>query len=283
MDMEEEQMNKGLKIALPVASAVAAAALAVYAVAPGRAEENKKAPFMGRNIAHRGLHRTDGSVAENSLSAFRAAVDGGYSIECDVRLTRDGRLVVFHDEDTQRMCSQPGKVEEMNWPELARLRLGQTQETMPLLAEVLETADGKVPVVVELKSGGDDAQLCERVYELLRCYSGPVCVQSFNPLILRWWRKNAPEILRGQLSAPAKRLGGVGRVRAFALSNLLSNFLCRPQFISYGVCGRKMPLMARLCGALGAMKFCWTSRDWSAEDYADTVIFEFYRPRIKFR
>lgn len=277
-------MRKALKTALPIASAfAAAAAVTVFAVAPGSAEESKKLPFMGRNIAHRGLHRTDGSVAENSMSAFRAAVDGGYGIECDVRLTRDGRVVVFHDEDTGRMCAQPGKVEEMNYPELARLRLGQTRDRMPLLADVLAVADGKVPVVLELKSGGRDTELCERVYELIRCYSGAVCVQSFNPLILRWWRKNAPEILRGQLSAPAKKLGGVSRLRALALANLLGNFLCRPQFISYGVCGKKMPLMARLCSALGAMKFCWTSRDWSAEDYADTVIFEFYRPRIRFK
>lgn len=277
-------MKKAMKIALPIASVLAsAAAVTVFAVAPGRAEESKKAPFMGRNIAHRGLHRTDGSVAENSLSAFRAAVDGGYAIECDVRLTRDGRVVVFHDEDTQRMCARQGRVEELNWSELSKLRLGQTQDTVPLLSDVLAVADGKVPVVLELKSGGRDTELCERVYELIRCYSGPVCVQSFNPLLLRWWRKNAPEILRGQLSAPAKKLGGVSRPRAFALANLLGNFLCRPQFISYGVCGKKLPLMARLCGAMGAMKLCWTSRDWSSEDYADAVIFEFYRPRIRFK
>ena len=277
-------MKKGFKIAVPIVSALAAgAALAVFAAAPGSAREEKKAPFMGRNIAHRGLHKADGSVEENSLTAFRAAVDGGYGIECDVRLTRDGKLAVFHDEDTQRMCARPGRVEELSWTELARLRLGRTEEGIPLLEDVLRIADGKVPVVLELKSGTCDMELCERVYRLLRCYSGPVCVQSFNPLILRWWWKNAPEILRGQLSAPAKRLGGVGRVRAFALANLLSNFLCRPQFISYGVCGRKMPLMVQLCGALGAMKFCWTSRDWSSEDYADAVIFEFYRPRIRYR
>ncbi|MCM1149357.1 MAG: glycerophosphodiester phosphodiesterase [Butyricicoccus sp.] len=277
-------MKKALKIALPIASALAAAAaVTVFAAAPGRARESKKAPFMGRNIAHRGLHRTDGSVAENSLSAFRAAVDGGYAIECDVRLTRDGRAVVFHDEDTGRMCASPGKVEEMNWSELSKLRLGRTRDTVPLLSDVLAVAGGKAPVVLELKSGGRDTELCERVYELVRCYSGPVCVQSFNPLLLRWWRKNAPEILRGQLSAPEKKLGGVSRLRAFALANLLGNFLCRPQFISYGVCGKRLPLMVRLCSALGAMKFCWTSRDRSSEDYADAVIFEFYRPRIRFK
>ena len=277
-------MKKGLRIAIEVASALGAgAALAVLAVAPGRAEEEKKAPFMGRNIAHRGLHTADGSVAENSLTAFTDAMDGGYGIECDVRLTRDGRLVVFHDGDTRRMCAVPGRIEDMDWPELARLRLGRTQEGIPLLEDVLRTVGGRVPVVLELKSGARDAELCRLVYGQLRRYSGPVCVQSFNPLIVRWWRKNAPEILRGQLSAPAKRLDGVGPAGAFALEKLLSNFLCRPQFISYGVCGRKMPLMARLCGALGAMKFCWTSRDWSAEDYADAVIFEFYRPRIRFK
>lgn len=277
-------MNKALKIILPIAGAAAAAAgLTAFAVAPGRADEDKKAPFMGRNIAHRGLHKTDKSVPENSLAAFRNAVDNGYGVELDVRLSADGRLMVFHDEDLERMCHVKGRVEDMTYLELRRLRLAGSEEGIPLLSQVLELIDGKAPAILELKGTQRREELCGHVYDMLRCYRGQVCVESFDPLIVRWWRKNAPEVLRGQLSCTADSFSeGTGRLQALVMSNLLLNFLGRPQFIAYGVCRRK-PLLVRLCEKLGAMKVTWTSRDWAAEEYSDTVIFEFYRPRIKFK
>lgn len=277
-------MKKALKAALAVTgTAAAAAGLAAYLIAPGKAGEEKKAPFMGANIAHRGLHRVDKTVPENSLSAFRDAVESGYGVEFDVHITADGRLVVFHDDDLERMCGVRKKIEDMSYEELKRCRLAGTEETIPLLSQVLETVGGKTPIVLELKRGGKNTELCERVYELLRLYRGDVCVESFDPFILRWWRKNAPEVLRGQLSCRREEFGaGAGRVQGFLLANLLTNFLCRPQFIAYGLCERK-PLTVRLCEKLGAMRVCWTSRDLSHEEDNDTVIFEYYRPRVRFK
>lgn len=276
-------MNKALKIALPIAGAAAAAGLTAFLIAPGRAAEEKKAPFVGANIAHRGLHKMDKTAPENSLTAFRDAVESGYGVEFDVHITADGRLVVFHDDDVKRMCGVEGKIEEMSYAQLSRLRLGNTDEKIPLLGEVLALIGGRTPIVLELKRGGHNAELCERVYEMLRVYSGQVCVESFDPFIVRWWRRNAPEVLRGQLSCrPNEFKGETNKLSAFALGHLLTNFLGRPQFIAYGICEKK-PLLVRLCEKMGAMRVCWTSRELSHEADNDTVIFEYYRPRVRFR
>lgn len=276
-------MNKALKIALPLAGAAAAVGVTAFMIAPGKAAGEKKAPFMGANIAHRGLHKIDRTVPENSLAAFRAAVESGYGVEFDVHITADGRLVVFHDDDLQRMCGVEGRIGEMTYVQLKRLHLGGTDEGIPLLGDVLALIGGKVPVVLELKQGERNNELCERVYEMLRVYSGPVCIESFDPTIVRWWRKNAPEVLRGQLSCRPEEFGAeTGKLGAFALGHLLTNFLCRPQFIAYGVCEKK-PLLVRLCEKMGAMRFCWTSRELKHEEDNDAVIFEYYRPRAKFK
>lgn len=277
-------MNKFLKYALPAVGITAAAAgVTAFLVAPGRAPEEKKAPFLGANIAHRGLHTRDRAVPENSLAAFRAAVERGYGIELDVHITTDGRLVVFHDDSLWRMCGLEKCIDECSWEELQGLRLAGTEEQIPLLAQVLALVGGKTPIVLELKRGPRNRALCEEVRTLLRNYEGDVCVESFDPRIVRWWRKNAPEVLRGQLSCPQQQFSeALSRPKAAILSRLLTNFLCRPQFVAYGLEGKK-PWTVRLCEAMGAMKVCWTSHTPSHEDDNDTVIFEFYRPMRRFK
>lgn len=276
-------MNKLLKTALPVAGVAAVgAAVLLFAVAPGRANQEQKAPFMGRNIAHRGLHTIDKSVPENSLAAFRAAVEHGYGVELDVHLTCDDRLVVFHDDTLERMCGVEGRVADFTYARLSALSLANTGETIPLLSQVLAVLGGKVPLVLEIKRSKRNRATCEQVRAMLRCYRGAYCVESFDPMVVRWWRENAPEVLRGQLSCQKEKLTDISKVKAFLLSHLLTNFLCRPQFIAYGICEKK-PWTVRLCEKLGAMRVAWTGRDWKSEETHDTVIFEFYRPRIRFK
>ena len=277
-------MNKALKIALPIlGTAAAATAAAAFMIAPAKASKEAKAPFMGANIAHRGLHKADKSIPENSLAAFRAAVEGGYGVEFDVHITKDGHLVVFHDDDTRRMCGVNASVEELTLAQLQKLYLAGSDQRIPSLGEVLAVIDGQVPIILEIKRGGRNAELCRRVYEMLMCYKGEVCVESFDPFIVRWWYKNAPEILRGQLSGTPDKLGsGTSRLNAFLVGNCLTNFLCRPNFIAYGLCEKK-PLTVRLAEKLGAMKVCYTSHGYAAEESNECVIFEFYRPRPKYK
>ena len=278
-------MKRFWKYALPTAGAAAAAlGIAAFFTAPGHAAAEKKAPFIGANIAHRGLHTRDRAVPENSLAAFRDAVERGYGVEFDVHITMDRELVVFHDDTLTRMCGADLRIDDVLRKDLDNYVLAGTEEKIPSLAEVLELIGGRTPIVLELKRGSQNRLLCEKVRAALLDYTGPVCVESFDPRIVAWWRKNAPEVLRGQLSCSMSGYDNeISKPLAFALSRLLTNFISRPHFVAYGVDGGKKPLTVRLCEALGAMKVCWTSHDPSHEDHNDTVIFEFYRPRRKFK
>lgn len=262
---------------------LAAAGAVAYLIAPGRAPKDQRAVFEGRNYAHRGLHKVDKSVPENSLPAFDAAARIGYGIELDVHITKDGELVVFHDDDLMRVCGVGGRVEDMTWATLSELRLCGTPYGIPKLSQVLSVVGNRSPIIVELKRGDRDRELCQKTYEALKAYGGRYCVESFDPFIVRWFYKHAPEVMRGQLaSPPAEMAKGTNKYAAFAVGNLLTNFLCRPHFIAYDLKGRK-PLLARLSEKLGAMKVAWTSQDWNNEEGHDAVIFQYYRPRVKYK
>ncbi|PKM73576.1 MAG: glycerophosphodiester phosphodiesterase [Firmicutes bacterium HGW-Firmicutes-16] len=260
---------------------LAAAGFVAYLVAPDKVSKDKCTPFTGRNYAHRGLHNIDKTVPENSLSAFAAAAAIGYGVELDVHITRDGKLVVIHDGDTKRVCGFNGIVEEMTWDELSKLRLFETEYGIPLLSEVLEVMGTQCPVIIELKRGVRNRELCEKTYALMRKYDGRYCVESFDPRIVAWFRHHAPEVLRGQLASdPIEMAKDTNKLSAFAVGNLLTNFLSRPNFIAYGL-GRK-PLIVKLCEKMGAMKVAWVAKDSTYEKTNDAVIFEHYIPSVKF-
>lgn len=274
-------MNSRKKVMLALAAA-AAAALPVYLSAPGRATKRQKSPFFGRNFAHRGLHSRDRKVPENSLEAFRIASESGYGVELDVQLSRDGRVVVFHDDTLDRVCKVHARVDQMDYSELKQMSLNGSDCGIPLFTEVLDVINGRVPIICELKNGRRNRELCEKTYSILSDYRGDVCIESFNPMIVAWFRFHARDIVRGQLAQPIKGYKGSQSLpMAFILSNLLMNFLCRPQFISYRI-GYKPPLVY-LVYALGAMRFCWTSHEPRNEAGNDGVIFEFYKPKPFFK
>ena len=280
-------MNRGFsqklrKAALIGSGAAIAAGLPLFLLAPGAVTKRQKAPFFGRNFAHRGLHCEDRSVPENSLEAFRLASRAGYGAEMDVRLTKDGQVVVFHDDTLERMCGVPGRVDEKSYDELKLLTLAGTNQRIPLLTEVLETYGGRGPLIVEIKTGPRNRELCEKTYAILSDYPGEVCIESFNPMIVRWFRLHGKDLVRGQLATQTWEYDdSVSRPTAFLLSHCLLNFLSRPQFIAYHTGYR--PLSTRLCEAMGAMRFCWTSHNERAERRRDGVIFEFYRPQLRFK
>lgn len=276
-------MNKQLSaVKIAALAAGTAAGVLVFLVAPGRARKTQKSPFLRRNFAHRGLHKRDKSVPENSLAAFERAASYGYGIELDVQLSKDGQVVVFHDDTLNRVCGVDARVDSKTLAELRQLRLCGTEQTIPLFSEVLKTVRGRGALIVELKNGRRNKELCEKTYALLRRYSGDYCIESFNPFIVRWFMRNAPEVLRGQLACPPEDYNGeTNPAAALLLGNGLTNFLCRPQFMAYKL-GKK-PLPVRLSELLGAMRVCWTSHEWADEKFHDAVIFEFYKPFPKFK
>ena len=273
------------------AAAAAAAALAglgyllVWFLLHGRRDGPGWEKLEGFRYAHRGLHGP--GVPENSLAAFRRAAEAGYGAELDVHLTRDGRLVVIHDGDLERMCGVPGRVAEKTAEELAALRLAGSEEHIPLLEEVLPLFAGRAPLVVELKAerGNADA-LAAAACRLLDKYRVTYCIESFDPRCLMWLWANRPDVVRGQLSENFRRHGDAenlpGVVR-WVLSNLLLNARTRPDFIAYRFEDRKS-LSLRLCrGLYGAQEFSWTIRSKETMDAAERdgalVIFECFDPR----
>ncbi len=227
-------------------------------IAP-RARRRAVAPFL-RPYAHRGLW--GGDVPENSLAAFRAAIERGYAIELDVQLSKDGTVVVFHDYTLARMCGKEANLADLTAGELREYRLGDTDERIPTFAEVLEAVDGKVPLLIELKGENGNTALCPAVAAQLDGYRGAWCVESFNPLLLRWFKKHRPHAVRGLLSTDLIREKKSGsRALNFALSALLLTFLCRPAFHAWD---RHYPRRVALrCGikCFGAASFVYTVKD----------------------
>ena len=252
----------------------------LWAIRPGRAD---MAAFKGHYYAHRGLHSQERGIAENTLEAFARAAFYGYGIELDVRLTSDQQVVVFHDDTLARATGVDIRIDELTLEQLKEYSLFATVGKIPLFRDVLRVAGGKVPLIVEVKSGPQNALLCQKTWELLQEYSGPYCVESFHPGIVRWFRKNAPQVVRGQLASDmTKEDNGLSRTSRFMLTYMLSNFMARPQFIAYNhkdSSNRSFRLCRRL---YHANTVAWTLRSKKELEEArasfDLFIFENFLP-----
>lgn len=237
--------------------------------------------YKSVKYAHRGLH--NGVRAENSMSAFRAAVEAGFGIELDVRLSSDGELMVFHDDTLDRMTNEKGRVDSRTAKELSEITLGGTSDTIPKFSEVLRLVDGRVPLLVEIKEEQGKYGVTEKTAELLREYKGEFIIESFNPLALARVKEIMPEIPRGFLSqnflSDKKYRGFV----YFLLQNLLLNVICRPDFIAYNHRDYKNAALRLVRSTFGVPTLAWTVRSEREEQEAikhgfDSVIFEKYTP-----
>ncbi len=247
--------------------------LYLYAIRPSVDKRNAFNELKVHYYAHRGLHDDNKEVPENSLKAFELAVQSGHGMELDVQLSADGEVVVFHDEDTKRLCGVDKKVSQLTYAELCEMRLADTDEKIPLFSELLKTVDGKTPLIVELKPYNDVDKLCRAVNKLLDGYDGLYCIESFNPFVVEWYRKNHPNVIRGQLSCKFK-----AGLKFFLVEMLLTNIVTRPDFIAYNHRDRNN-LSLTLCRKLfGANTVAWTIRSQdelnSAKNHFDLFIFE---------
>lgn len=220
--------------------------LYVYALS-GRTGFTDFRDFKNIRFAHRGLHG-DG-VPENSLMAFKSAIDGGYGSELDIHLLADGELAVIHDHSLKRTANADVNIEELTVEDLNKYCLEGTTEKIPTLKEVLALYDGKYPLIIELKPTNENyQQLCLTAACLLKKYKGKYCIESFDPRCVRWFKKHSPQIIRGQLSknhlkSKNSKLSFFSKV---VMTLLLTNFLTKPDFVAYKFDDRNS-LSFRIC------------------------------------
>ena len=196
-------------------------------------------PLMGYDYAHRGLWNTNDpgeqNRPENSLAAFRAAVDKGYGIELDVHRTKDGALVVHHDDSLKRMTGVDIRIADSTLADVRACKL-PNGEPIPTYDEVLDVVAGRIPMVVEVKvEQGNHAELCRAVNERMQRYTGPWCLESFSPSAVKWFRLNAPEVIRGQLAFDHAGQGKTAFLflRNLGIATMLQNWYARPDFIAF--------------------------------------------------
>ena len=242
------------------------AALALFLTAPGLHRRRRMARWQGMRFAHRGLH--GGDRVENTLPAFHAACENGYGMELDIQFSRDGRVVVFHDDTLLRLTGDRRRVSACTLEELKAFRLkGVEDARVPTLREVLDLVDGRTPLLIELKSGKNNALLCQRLMEHLKDYRGEYLVESFNPMIVWWFRRHAPQIVRGQLVCPMRGYRhSAGKISAFFMAGLLLNVFSRPDFVAYDVNAQRFfsPHFQRFC--FKTPMAAWTVRRQEIED-----------------
>ena len=228
--------------------------------------------LLTRPIAHRGLHNEE--YPENSLGAFQRCIDKNYPIELDVRLLNDNTLVVFHDDTLARMTGLDGYVSQINKEDLKNCKLNKTNFVIPTFREVLDLVDGKVPILIELKTANSSVGPLEKILtDTLTDYTGEYAVQSFNPFSVGWFTEHYPDIIRGQLSCSYKN-SDMPFWKKMYLKRMNYNKKNKPDFISYDFHDFPNKYLDKFDGPILA----WTVRNEKhlemAKKYADNIIFE---------
>ncbi|MFP4186956.1 MAG: glycerophosphodiester phosphodiesterase family protein [Acholeplasmataceae bacterium] len=235
-------------------------------------------------IAHRGLHTNDGSVPENSLLAYQKALERGFAIELDVNILKDGTVVCFHDKDLARLTGDRRLLKDVTYDDIRDLRLLDTDERIPTLAEVLELVGGRVNLLIEIKPFGRLRKLIEGVIELLRNYKGVYAIFSFHPYVPYYLKKRYPMVARGQITEYFTTNRKMTRVYKYLMKTMFFNRFSRPDFISYGI--RDLPnRYATSARRKGLVVISYAARTQSELDFVrthyDNVVFEFFEPVIK--
>lgn len=261
-------------------------------------------PFFGHMYAHRGLHNMnptlhrlknlgqsfgqtitlpvnpEGDFPENSFAAIKRAADAGYGIEFDVHLTRDDIPVVFHDDTLSRICGVKGYLRDYTYEELQQFKLLGTEERIPALTDILAMVNGRVPLIIEYKVERNAEKLCRICDRILSDYKGTYCIESFHPLVVHWYRKHRPEIVRGQLSEDFTQQKFT--LPRFLLSHLIGNCYAAPDFVAYN-CKHKNELSRNICRRLyKSLSVAWTVRSQEELEHVsgsfDLFIFEDFVP-----
>jgi glycerophosphoryl diester phosphodiesterase len=246
--------------------------------------------LTARPIAHRGLHDRKSGLIENSAAAAKAAIAGGFAIECDVQLTADGEAMVFHDFNLDRLTGQKGPLAGRTAAELGGIELTGSHDRVLTLAEFLALIDGRAPLVCEIKSAFDgDMRLATRTAAVARGYAGQIALKSFDPAVLAHLRGEAATLgivhIPVGLVAEARYQHGewlkLSPDQVSDMTALTHWRFTRPDFLSWRV--DDLPHAApSICRAMKIPVMCWTVRRPDqirlARAFADQIVFEGFAP-----
>ena len=242
--------------------------------------------LTARSVAHRGLHDAASGIIENMPGAAKAAISGNFSIECDIQLTADGEAMVHHDDALGRLTEGSGALLGMTADALRAIRFRDTPERMMSLGDLCALVQGRVPLVIEVKSHFDgDRKLVKRMAEVLAAYSGPVVGMSFDPdqvLALRELMPGLPRGIVAERSYQAADWPEATPTQRQGMRHLRHAFRTRPHFIAYWVDELPAPEPWIARHIFGLPLLAWTVRTpeqrQRAARYADQMIFEGFRP-----
>lgn len=240
--------------------------------------------LIEKPIAHRGLHAEKTGVVENCESAFAAAIKYGYSIECDIELTKDGQAVVFHDDEIDRLLEGKGMVKSFTTKELKKKKYRQGKEQIQTLSELLEQVNGRTTLVIEIKSlWDDDMTLTLRAIDVLADYNGAYSLMSFDPHLIACIAENSPATVRGITAdrVTDSYYNNLPQARRLEMQSFSHLPLTKPHFISFDAKGLPFGLVEEIRGR-GHPVICWTIRSpeqaAQALRHSDQITFENYFP-----
>ncbi|SEQ38776.1 Glycerophosphoryl diester phosphodiesterase family protein [Lachnospiraceae bacterium RM5] len=268
--------------------------LYLFSLKPNSKRMEALEPFENKYIAHRGYYDNSSDAPENSMAAFRKAKEMNFGIENDIQVTKDDKLIVFHDNTIKRMCGPDKKIAESTYEELLEYNLCGSKEKIPLFKDFIKEMDENTPLVIEIKPEKNAIRACEKLVEEIADFKGDYCVQSFDSRVLAWFRKNKPEVIRGQLSyrfnagkknkkKKNKNDHRFSRLAQFLVTNLMLDFYGKPDFISYNH-KQKDQFSYKLARKLYKFKnAAWTIKTKeemeNAKDVFNIIIFDSFNPK----
>jgi glycerophosphoryl diester phosphodiesterase len=242
--------------------------------------------LTARPVAHRGLHDRARGIVENMPGAALAAIEGNFAIECDIHLSADGEAMVHHDDALGRLTEGSGALLDLKSDALKAVRFKDTPERMMSLSDLCALVNGRVPIVIEVKSHFDgDRRLVRRMAEVLKSYAGPAAGMSFDPDQVAGLRETMPELPRGIVAQTAYSETDwpmASAAQREGMRHLKHALRTRPDFVAYWVNDLPAPAPWIARHVFGLPLLTWTVRTAEqrsrAGRYADQMIFEGFRP-----
>ena len=235
--------------------------------------------LKARPVAHRGLHDSERGVLENTRTAFDLAISGNYTIECDLQISADGEAMVFHDPNLARLTTSKEDVNQLTTAQLQEVSFRDASDKIQTLAELLQQTNGRVPLVIEIKSLVDgDMTIAQRTLEVLSSYTGDYAIMSFAPMLMQAVKSQSPQTLRGGVVAPkTEKLWLQTMVNGKTVLDATDL-----DFMSYDVRGLPSTFVDSFRAPTKPV-ISWTIKDQKTADFAqkycDQITFEGFTPK----